>query len=668
MEILIISSCGSKYPKVLDENGHIVEELAVPNMPSVIDTENGRMLEWQPVKNAYGYNVFKGSSKYASDFTQINEKAIKDTFYAVDSDYSYYKITAVNGDVESEESKAASYENTIFGDNVYIYSPSDDPELVNEELHKIYLRQETNQFGKARYQIMFKPGEYSDVIKTEVGFYMDVCGLGITPEETVLNNLNCSATWLGDDSNHNATCNFWRGVSNLSVNSNVLWAVSQATFMRRMNINGNLILHDNHGWASGGFLADSRISGTIDSGSQQQWLTRNSYFSKWTGENWNIVFVGDDEKTVPQIGWPSASYTAVNNTPVIKEKPFLVYDNNEYYVCTTNVKDNSVSYSWGQDDEYNLIPITDFYVAKAEEDNHLSINQALEEGKNVLFTPGIYKLDEEISVCDTNRILIGTGYATLIPQNGNACIKVNCSTGVTVAGLLFDAGNVLSKTLLTVGDKANKADSDNPILLSDVFFRVGGATSDSTSVDACVEINADYVIGDNFWVWRADHGEGVAWNKNPAENGIIVNGDNVTVYALMVEHFRQYQTVWNGENGSVYFYQSELPYDVPNQKEWLSHSGEMHGYASYYVDDSVKKHTAYGIGIYSYNRDAIVEEYTAMEVPECDGMNIHNVCAVMITGNPGISHVINKYGKPCYRPGTRNIIIDFQKERNPQAD
>ena len=563
---------------------------------------------------------------------------------------------------ETTESGEAAVEN-IFGENVYVFTPQDDPTEVNDELHRIFVKQETAQFDERRYAIMFTPGEYSEDIKVQVGFYMDVMGLGMLPTDTKLDNLNCSATWLGGEDNHNATCNFWRGVSNLEVDNNVMWAVSQATFMRRMQINGNLALHDNFGWASGGFLADSVVDGIVDSGSQQQWLSRNCTWKMWMNENWNIVFLGIEDGKAPSSTWPAAAYTSVAKTPAIKEKPYLVYTEDGYGVYVPGMRTESQNVSW-QENNGTLLPIDSFYIAKEGLDTAASINEALEEGKNLLFTPGIYDLDEAIRVKNPNTIVLGIGYATLRPTNGNLCMEVADQKGIEIAGLLFDAGEENSETLLKVGDEPKSDNSvEDPILLADLFFRVGGAKVAVTSADSGVVINANSVIGDNFWVWRADHGDGVGWNVNIAPNGIIVNGDDVTIYALMVEHFQEYQTVWNGENGSVYFYQSELPYDVPKQAEWCSHDGEMHGYASYYVADDVTTHTAYGIGIYSYNRDAIVEEYCAMEVPDVDGMNLHNVCAVMITGNPGITHVINDYGEPAYTGGTRSIITDFQKKR-----
>ncbi len=640
----------------------------MPQVPAGItigmDGEN-MILSWESAEDAEGYRIYQGSGRFSNDYREISDGLVEENSYVIEEDgYQYYKVAGVNGDLESEMSEAASMEMNLFGENTYIYSPTDDPKEVNHELFLIYNKQETAQFDNRRYAIMFKPGEYSEKIEVNVGFYMDVMGLGQTPVETTLQNFQCTAQWLGDDSNHNATCNFWRGVSNLQINSNVMWAVSQATFMRQMQINGNLALHDNYGWSSGGFLSDSVITGQVDSGSQQQWLSRNCDWKNWAGENWNIVFVGTEEGKAPVKTWPAAAYTAVENTPVKAEKPYLIYEEGGYSVFVPEVSKDTKGISWKNGAQGKKISLDEFYIAHADRDTAETINTALAEGKHLLLTPGIYKLKEALCVKNPDTIVLGIGYATLESANGNICMEIADEEGIRVGGLLFETGGTESETLLKVGEeKTDKDNSGNPVVLSDMFFRVGGVVNTPTATKSCVIINSNDVIGDNFWVWRADHGAGVAWNTNTAPNGMIVNGDDVTIYALMVEHFQEYQTIWNGENGSVYFYQSELPYDVPHQSEWQSHDGGMNGYASYYVDDEVLTHTAYGIGIYSYNRDAIVEEYCAMEVPEVDGMNLHNVCSVMITGNPGVSHVINSYGKPAYNAGTRSIITDFQKER-----
>lgn len=555
------------------------------------------------------------------------------------------------------------FHNELLGENVYVFSPEDDPAAVNEVLAKLYLKQEANQFGKERYSVYFMPGEYDDSIEVNIGYYMQVAGLGVLPTDTKLPMLQCTARWLGDALNHNATCNFWRGVENLELKSNTMWAVSQATFMRRMQIDGNLYLHDEYGWASGGFLSDSNIDKMIDSGSQQQWLSRNNDYEFWQDDNWNMVFVGDAEGSAPTETWPAKAYTAVEKTPVVKEKPFLVYDEKEGFgVYTTGLRSDSAGVSWLEGSEGEFISLKDFYIAKPEVDNAQTINQALKEGKNLFFTPGIYQIEEAIKVENPDTIVLGTGLATLVAAKGNACMEIADEDGITVCGLLFDAGGEESANLLVVGSEGSDKDhSANPICLSDVFFRVGGTSRDYVAkVDTCVTIYANDVIGDNLWVWRADHGDNVAWDLNTARNGIVVHGDRATFYALMVEHFMEYQTLIYGEDARVYMYQSEVPYDVPTQDVWMSRDGTRHGYASFYVDDNVEKFLAYGLGIYLYNRDNIIRLESVMEVPDKEGVSVYNICSVMITGNPGVVHVINDSGDACLNGGERAIIREYR--------
>lgn len=574
-----------------------------------------------------------------------------------------------------------------FGDHVYIFSPADDAGQVQQVLTRLWNAQEKNQFGEERYAIYFLPGKYDESLAVKVGYYMQVSGLGYLPEDVQIKALNCDARWLGGNDNHNATCNFWRGVENLQVNSTVMWAVSQATFMRRVNITGLLYLHDNNGWASGGFLSDSLIGGMVDSGSQQQWLSRNCNWNGWRGSNWNIVFAGIEKGKAPKATWPSKQYTNVETVEEMQEKPFLVYDGEQGFgVFVPALRQDAVGTSWqdaaegGTLPEGTFLPLSEFYVARANQDNAQTLNAALKEGKHLFFTPGIYELEEELCVDRAGSIVLGAGLATLRPTKGNLCMRVNAPEGTMIAGLLFDAGAEKSPLLLCVGEGREQqqealtedgtlaegqaaeagVSSSQPTLLTDLFFRVGGALKVPTSVQACAEINSSHVIGDNFWVWRADHGDQVAWAVNTAENGLIVNGDDVTIYALMVEHFRQYQTIWRGNNGKVIMYQSEIPYDVPEQSVFMSHDGTVPGYASYKVEDTVKSHEAWGIGIYSYNRDAEIEIFSAMEVPEKPDIKIHHVIAVMITGNPGITHVLNALGGPMNTPGARDTVIEAE--------
>ncbi len=159
-----------------------------------------------------------------------------------------------------------------------------------------------------------------------------------------------------------------------------------------------------------------------------------------------------------------------------------------------------------------------------------------------------------------------------------------------------------------------------------------------------VTINSNDVVGDNFWLWRADHGRGVGWNSNKNNTGLIVNGNNVTFYGLFVEHCQEYQTVWNGNGGRVYFYQSEMPYDPPSQEAWRH--GDVNGYASYKVADTVTTHEAWGLGVYCVFYAAPVVAENAIETPTAPGVKMHHMVTIRLAGRrgSGINHVINGTG------------------------
>ncbi|MDB5769408.1 MAG: carbohydrate binding module family protein [Collimonas fungivorans] len=529
-----------------------------------------------------------------------------------------------------------------FGPNVLIFDPTMSSSTIQGRLNTVFNQQQSNQFGAARYALLFKPGSYS--VDVNVGFYTQVLGLGSSPDDVnITGAVHAEADWFQG----NATQNFWRGAENMAVNPSGgldRWAVSQGSPLRRMHIRGNLALDDG-GWSSGGFLADSKIDGQVQSGGQQQWFTRNSQIGSWSGSNWNMVFAGVDGAP-GGVTWPNPPDTILATTPVVREKPFLTIDaSGKYSVFVPALGSNGHGTTWanaaapGQS-----IAISEFYVAKEGTDTAATINAALSQGKNLILTPGVYHLNDTLRVTRANTVVLGLGLATLTPDNGVVAMSVADVDGVKVAGILFDAGAVSSPILLEVGPSGSTAGhSANPTSLHDLFFRVGGATVGKAAVS--LKINSSDVIGDHFWIWRADHSNGVGWNTNTTTNGLIVNGANVTIYGLFVEHFHQYQTLWNGNGGRVYFYQSELPYDVPNQSSWMN--GSKNGYASYKVADSVTSHQAWGVGIYCYfSSNNSVKLGSAIEVPAAglNGAMIHNMTTVSLGGVGEITHVINQYG------------------------
>jgi len=175
----------------------------------------------------------------------------------------------------------------------------------------------------------------------------------------------------------------------------------------------------------------------------------------------------------------------------------------------------------------------------------------------------------------------------------------------------------------------------------DIFARIGGTNDPSqyqVSVDAVLTVNHRNAVLDNSWLWRADHDitGNVVNSTNPSKNGFVVNGDFVTAYALAVEHHLQDGVVWNGESGETFFYQCELPYDVTQQN-----FGDP-GYAGYRVSPTVKNHTAYGVGVYSFFRDYTVATPSGFVAPA--GTKFVDPFNRFLSGNGQITHIVNGQG------------------------
>merc|ERR1712176_565648 len=108
----------------------------------------------------------------------------------------------------------------------------------------------------------------------------------------------------------------------------MLWAVSQASPMRRVYVDGNLDLWHNSGYSSGGYISNSHITGTVTSGSQQQFYLRNVNTSRWNGGAWNMVFHGSTN--VPDMECPG-KYTVIPTAPTIAEKPYIILNDDGLY-------------------------------------------------------------------------------------------------------------------------------------------------------------------------------------------------------------------------------------------------------------------------------------------------------------------------------------------------
>jgi hypothetical protein len=561
------------------------------------------------------------------------------------------------------------------GPNVVVFSSSMPQASIQEKLDAIATQQVSNQFGRQRFAVFFQPGTYgskADPLVFQLGYYTQVAGLGATPAQVVVNGAvdvfnQCDGSGACDGLN-----NFWRSLSNVTLNvnlpssppayapdngedagcknSNDLFAVSQASPMRSVIVNGALILQDycNRGFVSGGFFANDELNGFVGNFGQQQYFTRNSNIGSWSNFVWNQVFLADKGAPATSFGPGVGQYTNVASARVSEEPPFLtVAAAGSYSVFVPAVQRDSVGPNYAGGSEAGaLIPISRFFIA-APSTPVQAINTALAQGQNLIFTPGVYELPQPIEVVNPHTVVLGLGFATLIPTNGNAALETASVPGIKVAGLIVDAGPLNSPVLVQIGgSKAGGThDRNDPTLLSDVFFRIGGAQPGQATTSLVV--NADNAILDDIWAWRADHGAGVGWTSNRADTGVVVNGDNVSAYGLFVEHYQKSEVIWNGQNGEDVFFQNEMPYDPPSQSAWMS-SPTTDGYPAFLVSPNVASFQGYGMGSYSFfNQGIPIFATQSFQAPTTPGVQFHDLLTVFLDathGSGGILSVINGVG------------------------
>ncbi len=589
-----------------------------------------------------------------------------------------------------------------FGPNVYVFTPSMSQSAIQSTLNTIAAQQvpASSQFDTERYAIFFEPGTYgssSNPLIFQVGYYTQVAGLGASPGDVVINGEidvfnQCSAGVC------NGLDNFWRSLSNLTVDfvtpssaptyvpangeaatcqdTNDMWAVSQAAPMRRVVMNGGLTLFDycsGNPFVSGGFFADDEFNGSaVINGSQQQFFTRNSDIDSWTNGVWNQVFMGDNGAPATSFGAGTNQYTTLTTSPVSESEPFLYTDSHgDDNVFVPAVQRNSVGPSHASGTEAGAsIPLRRFFIADPDTPVW-EINAALAFGQNLILTPGVYNVSQPIEVTRPGTVVMGLGFATLIPQHGNVAMETANVPGIKLSGMIFDAGPGNSPALLVVGLHGGRfarfgagggsAGASAPTLVQDVFFRIGGAEPGRATTSLVV--NTDHTILDDVWAWRADHGAGVGWTDNTADTGVIVNGDDVDAYGLAVEHYQKYEVIWNGRNGEDVFFQNEMPYDPPSQAAWMS-SPTTDGYAAFLVTPRAKNFQGYGMGSYSFF-DLGVPIYAAQAFQSPpSGVQFNDIFTIFLNangGSGGILNVINGVGgsSTAANPSTAVDVLSY---------
>jgi len=572
-----------------------------------------------------------------------------------------------------------------FGPDVCVFNDTMSQAAIQNDLNSIATQQVpvASQFDSQRYAVLFQPGTYGSAgnpLVFQVGYYTQVAGLGAMPQDTVINgaidvfNNLCTA----GTQDCNSDDNFWRSLSNLTLNVDLpgsppayappivdpfgtgcansaeIWSASQAAPIRRAIVNGSVVFQDycaNHNFASGGFIADSKVSGSLNFFGNQQYMVRNSAIGGAAGcpqGLWNIVYSGVQGAPAPVFTGQCEQNTVLSASPVTEEEPFLFTDSGgRYNVSVPAVQHGSSGPSWASGQEAGTaVPLSKFFVASPSTPT-LAITAALALGKDLILTPGVYDLDQPIVVSRPGTVVLGLGLATLVPQHGNAAMIVTPNRGVKLSGLIIDAGPVKSPALLSVGLPGLGGSGTDPDVIQDVSFRVGGAETTPVSATVSVVDNASNSIIDNVWAWRADHGNAVGWTQNTAATGLVVTGADVTAYGLAVEHYQKNEVIWSGQGGTDVFFQNELPYDPPSQSAWMA-SPTQNGYPAFLVSPNVRTFQGYGMGSYVVfiQTPATLHDAEAFQVPKSPGVQFHDAFGVWISGSGGLDSIINGVGGP----------------------
>jgi hypothetical protein len=570
------------------------------------------------------------------------------------------------------------------GGRIVVFTPTESEASIQAELDAISTEQVPNQFGAQRYAVFFEPGTYgsaADPLIFQIGFYTEVAGLGALPQDVVINGealvLNQCVAGVC-----NGTDNFWRSLSNLTIDvttppagaatpvgavsppsgdpygtgcdtSGEIYAASQAMPIRRVVVDGDLTLQDYcspTGYVSGGYIADSDITGDIDFDGQQQYLVRNSAIGGSSNSVWNMTFSGVTGAPAPVFTGTGSQYTTLPDSPVTEEEPFLTVDaHGRYGVFVPAVEHDSSGPAFTDGTEAGrTVPIDRFFVADPGTPVR-QIDRALALGRDLILEPGVYDLRSPIVVSRPDTVVVGLGFATLVAERGNAAMVVLPDRGVRVSGLIVDAGPVDSPVLMSVGTPGRgRSASGDPDVVQDVYFRVGGAETGRAEVSFLDA--ADHSIIDDLWAWRADHGNPgtVGWTVNTAATGVVVTGDDVTAYGLAVEHYQKAEVVWAGQGGTEIFYQNENPYDPPSQSAWMA-GPDQDGYPAFLVTPDVRTFDGYGMGSYAVFIDtpATITSSEAFESPDTPGVRFHDIFDLYIQGTGGFDSVINGVGGPA---------------------
>jgi len=345
------------------------------------------------------------------------------------------------------------------------------------------------EFGDTRVLILLLPGNHA--LEIEVGYYTSVVGVGTTPGDTVVKGY--VEVPNDDDACIGALDNFFRNISNLTIdltkNTN-FFRVSQASPIRNIVVrNGDFAVAEYDtcivtdgiglgGYSSGGYMANVQIvNGSLDFSTQQQFFTRNTTFNQTKDGSWNLFYMGC-EGDIPQNKCPVNGITLVTDIPrivgPIAAAPRMMYQaDGTISLIKPAIYTNSRGVLGPSPDDEVL---TDVFVVNPQTEIGL-INRKLAEGVHLVFSPGIYSFAEPVKITKSGTVVMGLGYATIVPTAANAAMVIADGTeGVRVGGFILQGGVAVdgnrTNALLVVGETENAEGSEeNPNILFDMSSR-----------------------------------------------------------------------------------------------------------------------------------------------------------------------------------------------------
>ena len=543
-----------------------------------------------------------------------------------------------------------------FGPNVTIFNASEPVATINAALSAA----ET----AANHEFFFLPGTYGDAsatpatattsntIDAQVASGSVVAGLGASPCGVVINgNLGIDDDGLAIRPSQ---------LENLTINpiesgdpaDTMTWSTSQEATWRRVNLLGNLLEAalpyttglclsacapfpgsgiNGSGAVENGFeVANSNITGDVidtngqntagvsgQDGNSDPYI-QGSDIGGAQGFGTDTMFAGD-RGSVPATDFgpaaasrPAGSNVDVKVLPEVRESPFVYYWAGRFYVFDPRVQFARRGYDWRLGPfAGRSLPLSDFYLASSTTDTAATINAALGTGEDVLLEPGAYSVSAPLTVPHANEVILGLGEATVTASTDTPTIVIDdAATGTVLAGFSANgmAFNATTNTgpyaaeQIEIGNTPNASGSPiDPTTLSDVST-ISNSTTDELINQNDVLLNQAEIQSNN------NSGDGYTTTNWPAESssdhGVIVNGDDVTLEGIWLEHFKKTEATWNGNGGQVIFLENELPLTIPYSAAgvqpsfWMKNSN-FDGYPSLAVSPRVTSFTLTGMQSWS---------------------------------------------------------------------